>query len=437
MADYSNSIIPSSPLLGIDIRDTLVAGGAVFTLPAGSVNPNYAPNYFTAGANINKWAKYKPVPYPSVSIDGITDWWKGYRASSDVGYINLCGIRIPTVNSLAQTNNVWEPDLPRGGESEPYRLGDFRSYQHNSNPSFKIMLSDALQLAVGKNFGCYAYFPDEPETYDSTKALQMADLTAIGGYYMVLYLYNYTKNLVVGTKITTDPISAGTDWGLWFSFEEMDPYIDDGDDVGAYVWFTSLPDNAFSNRISAKITSDSVVSGRFTAHISLTIYRINYQYSDITLGQPNVYIANNAYYIGKNIVDDDDVTYTNIGRTLYIQNWNFLGHTNVPAGYNVTWKLIAETAYPYNEEGDFTNPAIPRTVFYSSTHASTETLNISSDGLEYTFYNTANGTMQANAIPVFSETSQVRLTVQCTLSGTVAFEKKVITSEIILNLSDL
>ena len=387
---------------------------------------------------INKWSKYKPVAYPAINTDSIIDWWKSSRSSYDVGYINLCGIRIPTVENLSQTNNIWEADPPRGGATEPYRLGDFRNYQHNSIPPYKIMMSEVLQLGVGKSFGCYTFHPDEPEgNYDATKALQVSDLAAINTYYLVLYLYNYTKRQIVGYKISEEPLISNSDISLYFTYEEMKLYISDGDDIGAYAWFTGAYDNPTFNRISAKITDDSVTNGRFTARTSLSVYRINYQYNNIILSAPNIYIADTSYYIGRTIKDDDDVPYTNLIKSLYINNWNFIGNTTVPQGYNVTWKLIAETAYPYNEDGNFVNPAIPRTVFYSSTHASTAALNINSSGLEYFFEKTANGIMPNNAIPVININSQVRLTVQCIMSSSVAFEKKVITKEIILDLSEL
>lgn len=392
----------------------------------------------TTSQKINMFSKYKPVPYPSLFISNIPNWWKGYRPSYDVGYVNLCGIRIPTVSNLANTENLWEYDPPRGGINEPHRIVDFVNYQHNSIPPFKIGMSDILQLGVGKSFGCYMYYPDEPvENYDTTKALQITDLTEIDEYHLVLYLYNYTKKQLVGYKISEETILLNSEVSLYFTYEEMNPYIDDGDDIGAYVWLTGAFDNPTFNRISAKITSDTITNGRFTARNSLTLYRVNYQYNNIVLGTPNIYIADNNYYIGKTIKDDDDVPYTNLTKSLYITNWNFIGNTTVPQGYNVTWKLIAETAYPYNEDGDFVNPAIPRTIFYSSTHASSAALNINSNGLEYFFEKTANGLMSNNAIPVININSQVRLTVQCIMSSPVAFEKKVITSEIILNLSEL
>ena len=387
---------------------------------------------------INKWSKNKPVPYPAHFTTSITDWWKGYRPSYDVGYINLCGIKIPTVSNINAVDSVWENDTPRGGNDEPFRIYDFRNYQHNSIAPFKVLLSEVLQLGIGKTFGCYTYYSDEPENdYDATKALQAEDLTDLYNYYLVLYLYNYTKKAIVGYKISEEPIASNSQIGLYFSYEEMNPYIDNEDDIGAYVWLTRASDNPTFNRISAKITEDSITAGRFRATIALTVYRINYQYNNIILGAPNVYVGDNNYYIGKNILDDDDVSYNNLTKSLYINNWNFIGNTNVPQGYNVTWKLIAETAYPYNEDGDFVNPAIPRTVFYSANHASTQNLNINADGLEYSFEKTVNGLMPNNAIPVINLNSKVRLTVQCILSGGVAFEKKVITSEIILNLMDL
>lgn len=82
---------------------------------------------------INKWAKYKPVRY-NFSDNRPSDWWKAADGN--------CGLNIPiytTIEALITDvkNNVtmWDYMPPRGSASEPYRIGDYRGYNHDAvNP---------------------------------------------------------------------------------------------------------------------------------------------------------------------------------------------------------------------------------------------------------------------------------------------------------------
>ena len=85
---------------------------------------------------INKWAKYKPIRNSS----------KGDIQESD--YVNAnYGIQFPIYSNVAsliegittrplpgeQGNEpIWEYLRPQGSASQPYRIGDFRGYKHNS-----------------------------------------------------------------------------------------------------------------------------------------------------------------------------------------------------------------------------------------------------------------------------------------------------------------
>lgn len=121
-------------------------------------------------ADINMWAKYKPVPYPSdiiypqMNSDGSwksdSTWWKG----SDNNYgitINVNTYRVGTgsgvctddnalpnaLNALAANinggNHGWGYERPWGGANAPYRLLDFNGYNHNApKPIRNVSVSD-------------------------------------------------------------------------------------------------------------------------------------------------------------------------------------------------------------------------------------------------------------------------------------------------------
>lgn len=119
MAIYD--ILPTTNLKWDDIRDTLNAGG-------GSVT-NIVSTAFVKSANINKWAKYKPVRLNEI-FPSYDTYWKAQD-----GYCGLvpakCG-----ADYITDSQKEWTYNLPRGGESEPYRIGDFRGYDPNALPQY-------------------------------------------------------------------------------------------------------------------------------------------------------------------------------------------------------------------------------------------------------------------------------------------------------------
>ena len=79
---------------------------------------------------INMWAKYKPVDSDNAFLD-INTGWKGKR--------NDCNINYPKVTSIydikgyySQANNGFTYRTA----SAPYRLGDFRGYNHNARSEY-------------------------------------------------------------------------------------------------------------------------------------------------------------------------------------------------------------------------------------------------------------------------------------------------------------
>ena len=77
-----------------------------------------------AHANINKWSRYKPTR----GATGDNTFWKG----SD----DNCGFILPTLTGnsgnygVYSNSGVWGYSQPNG--TYPYRLGDFRGYDHDS-----------------------------------------------------------------------------------------------------------------------------------------------------------------------------------------------------------------------------------------------------------------------------------------------------------------
>ena len=86
--------------------------------------------------NINKWSKYKPVSYNSVV--GLTE--------ADFKIANY-GFTVSAVDGSSTINSTvlsrsWLYSKPTGGALSPYRLGDFRGYDHNEQPPMLINEGD-------------------------------------------------------------------------------------------------------------------------------------------------------------------------------------------------------------------------------------------------------------------------------------------------------
>lgn len=128
--------IPSNNInLATQVRDVLNSKG-------GSVNNNLL-SFFTSSAKINPWSKYKPIHTGYVN-DDFLDVNSSHFA--DANY----GLTAPTTNDeltawnaykKAITNNdfsglQWSYELPKGGSSSPYRLGDFRLYNPDARSPF-------------------------------------------------------------------------------------------------------------------------------------------------------------------------------------------------------------------------------------------------------------------------------------------------------------
>ena len=124
-------------------------------------------------ANINPWAKYKPVRYPQndtrhdpsyPSISWLTEsggvkvwnsyayWWRNpqYVFSEE---INTCGFSIPAVSgvddNIANELGPWTYNRPRGGAyNEPYRQLDFNQYYHYASIPFSVELPDKMILML-------------------------------------------------------------------------------------------------------------------------------------------------------------------------------------------------------------------------------------------------------------------------------------------------
>lgn len=91
--------------------------------------------------NINKWAKYKPVPLTPVGQPA--DWYKCPNPPNNDVTPYCCGFRVAHVNAIADipsmyasySNMPWVYQKPRGLQyDEAFRIADFNHYYHKCIP---------------------------------------------------------------------------------------------------------------------------------------------------------------------------------------------------------------------------------------------------------------------------------------------------------------
>lgn len=192
------NIIPQTNVRAEDIRDTLASHG-------GTVGNDIA-SFFKEAAKINKWSFYKPYSYPKDF--GITDT---EIYSIDCGMtFNVYPTPASTVAAL-NTGTVWRYNLPTGGASSPYRLGDFRGYNPNTKEWFGVTVhggAQAVTVTTPQNIR------DVADRMPNFKGQIPASGGLRGEYFLTLLFYDGSGTLhSVGLADMVDVVSGTNAYG--------------------------------------------------------------------------------------------------------------------------------------------------------------------------------------------------------------------------------
>lgn len=166
----SNSIISSPVRQVADVKTVLgESSNALSTL--------------CKSTKINMWAKYKPVQFTGTRT---TDWWKGrlldcgiepYKLSSRTSVADI-------VNHCDGTANGWTY-YGRPNGTYPYRLLDFKGYNHNATPpvnSFRLG-ADTISNKSGDKLTAFIAI-----RYNASgDMLALSDIDAISPCYLGIY----------------------------------------------------------------------------------------------------------------------------------------------------------------------------------------------------------------------------------------------------------
>ena len=147
--------------------------------------------------NINKWSKHKPIRYPKV--DGLSgNDWRG--TISDILQNIMYGLKVGTSGAnwkdLHNTNYEYV-GRPTGGANAPYRLGDFRGYDHNARPSLYGIISND-EFYYWDVDGNLAIIIENDWNNTNTTGINISDLTDDNDVYDI---EDYYPCVMIGTWV--------------------------------------------------------------------------------------------------------------------------------------------------------------------------------------------------------------------------------------------
>lgn len=201
MAVYN--ILPTSNLKAEDIRDTLANGG-------GSVS-NDTTTFFKSTAKINWASKHKPVrlgtnfcqDFDTSKPNYHVGWWK----STD-GNCGLTPRQVTSFNNLMEVldgtdpMNGWTYNLPTGGSTFPYRLGDYAGYSAVARPmSYDFTCPDKVENKSSSKLDAICYF-----NRLNDNSLSWEDFTDLKNYHFGIYVKQ--KNGTQVRRVIVDKIIA-------------------------------------------------------------------------------------------------------------------------------------------------------------------------------------------------------------------------------------
>lgn len=225
---------------------------------------------------INKWSKYKPVIYPVISTTSITNFWK-----SNDGYCGFSIQQYTDIDSLLADNTTWVYNKPYGTINSPYRIGDFRGYEHTSVIPFDVLIPNAIEAGSSGNLIKLR------QLTVPTSNLTLNDI--FGNKYFGVVVKRGTQ---LAVKTTTSYIAAG----------ENNLSIDD----------CGLLNTATNIIISGFLTAQSIPE--WTSVADQTIWSLNAE-SNYAFKSTSVYVREeNTYTLGAGgfaVVDRTALVYNN------------------------------------------------------------------------------------------------------------------------------
>ena len=237
------------------VRDILNGAG-------GSVGDNLT-SFFSTGANLNKWSKYKPVIHADFAFFDINTWKsEGYK-----GKDKRCGLAINTYTPASFKTAIsngesmaWGYNIPYGTSAAPMRLGDFRKYCTTAQNPIGHVATNGLITSSGVSFAIDVAVADSSDTNLTFSDIEINGVK-LTNYYLGVYLWSrfasrfYTSSNKIGSGMdlnVTIPLSASLGGEYQFvPFLSSKPQTTGSDDSSSTIISCNIEPTAVTLKIAA------------------------------------------------------------------------------------------------------------------------------------------------------------------------------------------
>ena len=241
--------------------------GNVLNDNGGNVDVNRPLTFFTAAANINKWAKYKPQKHKN-DIKLSEHERKLGNYGLNVNYFNT---KTPQTVLIDASNGVdfYPYQLPTGGVDSPYRLSDFCGYNADANPPYKLNCSDTLNPQTFPAFISYTVLFNGGE-FELTDLASFEDVAKNSNIYILLSDGLQHNSMVHAYKPTVNnnmmygeiPVNNSGTYYLCAAYANGS--YSDGEDIsGVADNFVPIPDGYTKVVVTQKVIYGSVTVSNF------------------------------------------------------------------------------------------------------------------------------------------------------------------------------
>lgn len=415
-------LFPPTNLKYEDIRDTLNHNGGAVT--------NDVSTAFSASANIQKWAKYKPVCLPTNTVVGTIknnyEWNEEIEPSGGrnlpwwYGSYYAPVFTVPTISNLTdiakdgeiRLDKVWKYNRPTGEATAPYRLSDFRvyrPYQDATQKPLDIIMPDDLTTSGYFDIGIIAHPQDDgcytaddikkilPQNVDVYQGIYLKNMdTGMSSAYVDTRPISESNEECFHLKPTGEPISEG---GFGFT-------VNVGHKVRAYIFFsTSTGETNFDamTKYSALMDETDIVYREFEMGREVQYIYMTYTCANLS---SQIDTLDETYYVKYN----DSIFKTNkVIRGVY----GTLSTSKKDATAEPFIVSLNATGSGTREDGTrFSIASIPNMTLYSSNHNFVNGFNYTFNGVggaSFTAYRSqsdaeseTNG-ITIQGIPIFNE----------------------------------
>lgn len=188
-------------------------------------------------ANINKWARYKPVIYQGFPIR--------FQSGTPADFAAKTGLNLPTM--IAKPSEVAAYvdveityEKPTGGLSSPYRLTDFVRYNHYAQKPAEVLWKPG-DFMLDKGYSCSVIIYDRSSSAEEAEYISFTDLmNEISGY---AGFKNSDKRLCLAVY---DNATSDTQ-PIWYFFSEKFSTVGSS---GSWSVSTNMFNSSFTNLLT-------------------------------------------------------------------------------------------------------------------------------------------------------------------------------------------